>query len=156
MGRKWVIQVVSKFRYVYAWMLLLLFVCLCACVCVTSPTVLQPEKQEDGTVTGKDRWRQKLLSAMAAGIPVTPPLPSPSSCSFSHLPLAPSLPPLLLPVFPLLSFPLHSHLLVPLLQAAVYLFFSSCPILWLLHAQLLRYLFVQISIFFNLNPHIWF
>ncbi|XP_049892150.1 anoctamin-2b [Epinephelus moara] len=29
----------------------------------------EPEKQEDGTVTGKDRWRQKLLSAMAAGIP---------------------------------------------------------------------------------------
>nr|XP_015810445.2 anoctamin-2b isoform X1 [Nothobranchius furzeri] len=29
------------------------------------------EKQEDGTVTEKDRWRQKLLSAMAAGIPVT-------------------------------------------------------------------------------------
>ncbi|XP_029969933.1 anoctamin-2b [Salarias fasciatus] len=29
----------------------------------------KPEKQEDGTVTGKDRWRQKLLSAMAAGIP---------------------------------------------------------------------------------------
>ncbi|XP_058480027.1 anoctamin-2b [Solea solea] len=34
----------------------------------------EPVKQEDGTVTGKDRWRQKLLSAMAAGIPVTPPL----------------------------------------------------------------------------------
>ncbi|PWA14677.1 hypothetical protein CCH79_00014307 [Gambusia affinis] len=29
----------------------------------------EPEKQEDGTVTGKDRWRQKLLSAMAAGVP---------------------------------------------------------------------------------------
>ncbi|XP_068611524.1 anoctamin-2b [Brachionichthys hirsutus] len=29
----------------------------------------EPQKQEDGTVTGKDRWRQKLLSAMAAGIP---------------------------------------------------------------------------------------
>ncbi|XP_075932321.1 anoctamin-2b [Anarhichas minor] len=29
----------------------------------------KPEKQEDRTVTGKDRWRQKLLSAMAAGIP---------------------------------------------------------------------------------------
>ncbi|KAM3587568.1 uncharacterized protein V6R79_009077 [Siganus canaliculatus] len=29
----------------------------------------EPEKQEDGTVTGKDRWRQKLLSAMAAGMP---------------------------------------------------------------------------------------
>nr|XP_057933343.1 anoctamin-1-like [Doryrhamphus excisus] len=29
----------------------------------------QPVKQEDGTVTGKDRWRRKLLSAMAAGIP---------------------------------------------------------------------------------------
>ncbi|XP_042367380.1 anoctamin-2b [Plectropomus leopardus] len=29
----------------------------------------EPDKQEDGTVTGKDRWRQKLLSAMAAGIP---------------------------------------------------------------------------------------
>lgn len=46
------------------------FVCgFRVCVCV-----LQPEKQEDGTVTGKDRWRQKLLSAMAAGMPVTPPL----------------------------------------------------------------------------------
>ncbi|KAF1372550.1 hypothetical protein PFLUV_G00266660 [Perca fluviatilis] len=31
----------------------------------------EPEKQEDGTVTGKDRWRQKLLSAMAAGPPST-------------------------------------------------------------------------------------
>ncbi|XP_077400619.1 anoctamin-2b isoform X4 [Vanacampus margaritifer] len=30
----------------------------------------QPVKQEDGTVTGKDRWRRKLLSAMAAGTPV--------------------------------------------------------------------------------------
>ncbi|XP_076010447.1 anoctamin-2b [Genypterus blacodes] len=30
----------------------------------------EPDKQRDGTVTGKDRWRQKLLSAMAAGIPV--------------------------------------------------------------------------------------
>ncbi|XP_077355826.1 anoctamin-2b isoform X2 [Festucalex cinctus] len=30
----------------------------------------QPVKQEDGTVTGKDRWRRKLLSAMAAGPPV--------------------------------------------------------------------------------------
>ncbi|XP_026218905.1 anoctamin-2b [Anabas testudineus] len=29
----------------------------------------EPDKQEDGTVTGKDRWRQKLLSAMAAGVP---------------------------------------------------------------------------------------
>ncbi|XP_063762202.1 anoctamin-2b isoform X2 [Eleginops maclovinus] len=29
----------------------------------------EPEKLEDGAVTGKDRWRQKLLSAMAAGIP---------------------------------------------------------------------------------------
>ncbi|CAI5637333.1 unnamed protein product [Oreochromis niloticus] len=29
----------------------------------------EPAKQEDGTVTGKDRWRQKLLSAMSAGIP---------------------------------------------------------------------------------------
>ncbi|XP_054911527.1 anoctamin-2b isoform X2 [Poeciliopsis prolifica] len=29
----------------------------------------EPGKQEDGTVTGKDRWRQKLLSAMAAGVP---------------------------------------------------------------------------------------
>ncbi|XP_034529987.1 anoctamin-2b isoform X2 [Notolabrus celidotus] len=29
----------------------------------------EPVKQEDGTVTGKDRWRQKLLSTMAAGIP---------------------------------------------------------------------------------------
>ncbi|CAF96277.1 unnamed protein product, partial [Tetraodon nigroviridis] len=29
----------------------------------------EPEKQEDGTVTGKDRWRQKLLSAMGAGLP---------------------------------------------------------------------------------------
>ncbi|XP_034434610.1 anoctamin-2b isoform X1 [Hippoglossus hippoglossus] len=29
----------------------------------------EPDKQEDGTVTGKDRWRQKLLSTMAAGIP---------------------------------------------------------------------------------------
>ncbi|XP_029901756.1 anoctamin-2b [Myripristis murdjan] len=30
----------------------------------------EPDKQEDGTETGKDRWRQKLLSAMAAGAPV--------------------------------------------------------------------------------------
>ncbi|XP_039999379.1 anoctamin-2b [Xiphias gladius] len=29
----------------------------------------EPEKMEDGTVTGKDRWKQKLLSAMTAGIP---------------------------------------------------------------------------------------
>ncbi|XP_069376212.1 anoctamin-2b isoform X1 [Paralichthys olivaceus] len=29
----------------------------------------EPDKREDGTVTGKDRWRQKLLSAMAAGVP---------------------------------------------------------------------------------------
>nr|XP_020457184.1 anoctamin-1-like [Monopterus albus] len=29
----------------------------------------EPERQEGGTVTGKDRWRQKLLSAMAAGTP---------------------------------------------------------------------------------------
>ncbi|XP_053270925.1 anoctamin-2b [Pleuronectes platessa] len=29
----------------------------------------EPDKQEEGTVTGKDRWRQKLLSTMAAGIP---------------------------------------------------------------------------------------
>ncbi|XP_055009433.1 anoctamin-2b [Boleophthalmus pectinirostris] len=29
----------------------------------------EQEKQEDGTVTGKDRWRQKLLSAMSAGKP---------------------------------------------------------------------------------------
>ncbi|XP_065807496.1 anoctamin-2b isoform X2 [Labrus bergylta] len=29
----------------------------------------EPEKPEDGTVTGKDRWRQKLLSTMAAAIP---------------------------------------------------------------------------------------
>ncbi|XP_051248449.1 anoctamin-2b isoform X1 [Dicentrarchus labrax] len=29
----------------------------------------KPDKPEDGTETGKDRWRQKLLSAMAAGIP---------------------------------------------------------------------------------------
>lgn len=57
----------------------------CVSVCVTSPSVLQPDKQEDGTVTGKDRWRQKLLSAMAAGIPVTPSslVPSPFSSSSS-------------------------------------------------------------------------
>ncbi|XP_057710389.1 anoctamin-2b isoform X2 [Corythoichthys intestinalis] len=30
----------------------------------------QPVKQEDGTVTGKDRWRRNLLLAMAAGTPV--------------------------------------------------------------------------------------
>ncbi|XP_055087468.1 anoctamin-2b [Periophthalmus magnuspinnatus] len=29
----------------------------------------ESEKQEDGTVTGKDRWRQKLLSAMSSGKP---------------------------------------------------------------------------------------
>ncbi|KAM9845961.1 anoctamin-2b [Aulostomus maculatus] len=29
----------------------------------------EPEKPEDRTVTGKDRWRQKLLSALAAGTP---------------------------------------------------------------------------------------
>lgn len=52
-------------------------------MCVTSPSVLQPDKQEDGTVTGKDRWRQKLLSAMAAGIPVTPSSLVPSPLSFS-------------------------------------------------------------------------
>lgn len=42
--------------------------------------VLQPQKPEDGTVTGKDRWRQKLLSAMGAGPPVTPRLLPPASC----------------------------------------------------------------------------
>lgn len=46
---------------------------MCVCLCVRPvPSVLQPEKQEDGTVTGKDRWRRKLLSTVAAGIPVTP------------------------------------------------------------------------------------
>lgn len=60
---------------------------VCVCLCVTSPSVLQPEKQEDGTVTGKDRWRQKLLSAMAAGVPVTPPFLSVTSPPSSfHLP----------------------------------------------------------------------
>lgn len=48
--------------------------------------VLQPEKQEDVTVTGKDRWRQKLLSAMSPDKLVTP-LP-PNSSSSSLLPLS--------------------------------------------------------------------
>lgn len=44
-----------------------------ACICVNA-FVLQPERQEDGTVTGKDRWREILLSAMGAGKLVTLPL----------------------------------------------------------------------------------
>lgn len=55
--------------------------------------VLQPEKQEDGTVTGKDRWRQKLLSAMGAGLPVTLRLLPPFSLSsLQQAAVSPSLP----------------------------------------------------------------
>lgn len=79
-----------------------------------SVRVLQPEKQEDGTVTGKDRWRQKLLSAMSTGRTVTPPPFFPASYFL--------LPPLFHPVsFPSLllqtavSVPLFlSHPLLPL------------------------------------------
>lgn len=107
------------------------------CVGETSPSELQPERQEDGTVTGKDRWRQKLLSAMAAGMPVTPPLLCPSFLFLLFLFLFLFSSPSLLPHLPFL-----------LLQATVHLLFSSCPILWLLQSQLYRYLFLHISVFY--------
>lgn len=127
-------------------------VCMSVCLCVTCPSVLQPDKQEDGTVTGKDRWRQKLLSAMAAGVPVTPPFLSfTSPPSSSHLLVPLPFTHLFLSLFPFLLLllpPPHLPFPFPILQAAVYLFFSSCPILWLLQFQLVRYSFVQLSALF--------
>lgn len=56
-------------------------------------------------MTGKDRWRQKLLSAMSAGIPVTPPLLPLSSSTTCPFLLSFSFPSCSHLAFPILSFP---------------------------------------------------